>query len=100
MRDWFAEQLAWAGIEPAVRLTGPSDRIMARLHESEDAVFLWLVSHDRESPHLVAAQLAPRYGVFTSVDVLWGDEPVALIAGNRISVKVPPQDAVVVRLRR
>ena len=100
LRAWFAAQLEWAGVEPAVSVAGPSDRVLVRVHEGDDELFVWIVSHDREADNLVAVRLASRFGEFSSADVLWGNGPARLSAGNSLSINVPPQDAVVVRLHR
>ena len=100
LRDWFAAQLAWAGIEPAVTISGARDNVMARVHEGEDELFVWIVSYDRNETRPLTVRLAGRFGRFASADTLWGENAATLSGESELSVSVAPQDAVVVRLRR
>ena len=100
LRAWFAAQLDWAGVERAARVTGLSDNVVVRVHQGGDELFVWFVSYDRSASNAVAVELASRFGKFSSADVLWGGGVAHLTAGRNLSVDVPAQDAVVVRLSR
>lgn len=100
LRDFFVQQLEWAGVEPSVRfLSGPSDKVMVRMHKAGDRHILWIVNHDRGEDHSIRIELAARYGRFTGAERLWG-ETQPMVDDRIIEVTVPERDGLVLKLQR
>mgnify|MGYP000880866556 CR=1 FL=1 len=119
-RAFFAQLTSWAGIEPHARVSAvrvspggvfPVDlsserrrdeasaqlQVVARLHTSDAATFLWVLNHDRE-PARVTVRLNDRYGPFQTVSSRWGDGRPS-VDGRTVTVQVDGRDAAILQLR-
>jgi beta-galactosidase len=93
-RKLFAEILPWAGRQPQVSCD--DRRVVARVHQSQAAVCLWIVNSSRESVTAGLA-LADHWGPFQGCEVLWGEESPA-VEGRTVEATVPPRDGLVLKL--
>jgi beta-galactosidase len=94
-KTFFAELLAWAGIEQQVRTNSRS--VQARLHSGAGGNYLWVVNPSRTDAN-VKVSLGASAVQFNKAEDVWGETRIA-IAGRDISLTVAPRDAAVVVLR-
>lgn len=74
---FFEEVVAWAGVEPRVRVDTAG--VVARLHEGEGRTFLWLVNHNRDP---VRVRYQVRGAQSGEIDVDGRDAEVVRLAGE------------------
>ena len=91
-RRFWAELLKWASAQPHVTVNKPG--VVARLHASDGATYLWAVNHNREAAS-VEMELSPRWRPFHNGQLAWGDGLVR-VDGRRLAVNIGGRDAVVV----
>lgn len=94
-RGWFGSLLHWASIDPHVSLSEAA--VTARIHQSNDGVALWVTNPDR-LPRDVRMRISRAWGPFQTAEVHWGDGQSVSVRGNDVTMRVPPQDAVICRL--
>jgi beta-galactosidase len=90
---FFADVLAWAGAEQAVRRSDP--RIIARLHDGEGGTYLWVANPARQTIP-VRVELSESWGPFASCRSLWGAE--ATVDGRTIELVAGARDVAVLAL--
>jgi beta-galactosidase len=93
-RGFFADLLVWAGRRPRARVGQPG--VVARLHASPDATFLWVLNHNRDARQ-VSVDLSPELGRFAAAEPRWGE--AASVRDGVVSLTVPGRDAAVLRLQ-
>jgi beta-galactosidase len=101
-RGFFADLAGWAGMEPHAQVStadsGAAEHgVVARLHTSADATFVWVVNHHRNAAS-VTVDLGERWGPFTESRARWGQEATA-VDGRQITVAVAGRDAAILELR-
>jgi len=92
-KAFFAGLLKLANVEPGLRTDNAAAQV--RLHEGRGGTYLWVINPSRALAK-VSVMLGGR--TFQSAKDVWADSPVT-IAGQRLSVAVPPRDAAVIALR-
>jgi beta-galactosidase len=99
-RAFFADLVAWAGIEPIARVVEPAmdgpRTLVARLHTSGDRARLWLVNHAR-APVTTRVELGSAWGPFRQGRPRWGDVMPA-VDGRWVKVDVGERDVAVLDL--
>lgn len=92
-RAFLASLLSWAGCGPRLRCS--DNRVKARLHQSENATFLWLINPEREPVRAQISFAAPRGN--GEPRVLWG-EGWESASASQVTATVAPRDALVLQL--
>jgi beta-galactosidase len=101
-RGFFADLAGWAGIVPHAQVSaadsGTTEHgVVARLHASPDATFLWVLNHHRNAAS-VTVDLGERWGPFTESRARWGNDATS-VDGRRVTVAVGGRDAAILELR-
>jgi beta-galactosidase len=101
-RGFFADLAAWAGIVQHAQVStaesGAAEHgVVARLHASENATFLWVLNHHRAAAS-VTVDLSERWGPFREARAGWGNK-ASSIDGRQITVSVAGRDATILELR-
>ena len=91
-REFFADLLAWAGLQQKVRSSDP--KVKARLHEGAGGTHLWVVNPTRTS-RTVKITLPSSY---TQAEELWQESGQPVLAGNLVTATIGERDAAVIRL--
>ena len=91
-REFFADLLTWAGIQPKVRSSDP--KVKARLHEGDGGTYVWAVNPTRTA-RAVKISLPAQ---FQRAVELWQDSSQPTVAGNVLSATVEDRSAAVIRL--
>ena len=94
-KAFFADLLAWAGIEQQVRTNSGS--VQARLHSGAGGNYLWVVNPSRTDAN-VKVSLGGSAVQFNKAEDVWGEARIA-ITGPDIILTVSPRDAAVLALR-
>lgn len=94
--QFFRESMAWAGVQPRVRVSAPT--VFARLHRSKTNAFLWLLNPSTQDVQTDVALNGPEQ-LPDSPQVRWGakDSTIRLTA-KTARVLVKARDAVVLHL--
>jgi beta-galactosidase len=94
-KAFFAGLLKMAGVEP--RLQTDNTKVQARLHGGAGGSYLWVVNPSRAETK-VTVSIGGAEPAFRQAEDVWEKLPVS-VAGRRVTVSVPPRDAVVIALR-
>jgi beta-galactosidase len=94
-RGFFAGLAAWAKVQPHAHTATPG--MVTRLHTSDSATFLWVVSHHREDAS-VLVELGGRWGPFREARARWGHGHVP-VSGRHLRLEIDGRDAAVLELR-
>lgn len=93
-RTLFAGFLKMAGVSPRVTVT--DNVVQARVHQGDGGTNLW-ITNPSLTQRAVTVSVQADLGRFTAATDKWGGLPVKL-AGQSITVSVPPRDAAVIAL--
>lgn len=101
-RGFFADLAAWAGLAPHAEVSAADSGaaahgVVARVHASADATFLWVLNHHRAATS-VTVDLGERWGPFREARARWGDG-TALVDGRQVTVTIGGRDAAILELR-
>jgi len=93
--DYFRYILEWAGKHPSVTVTKSSIRI--RLQNGEGGKYLWALN-PTDNEDQTTAEIAEDLGPIHVEAALWGSF-IGQAAGNKINLRVPGKDAVILKLQ-
>ncbi|MGD1029501.1 MAG: alpha-amylase family protein [Opitutaceae bacterium] len=91
-REFFADLLPWAGIQPKVQSSDP--KVKARLHEGAGGTYLWVVNPTQTARTVKISLPAP----FQKAIELWQESSQPTVAGNEVTASVADRSAAVIRL--
>jgi beta-galactosidase len=94
MNRFFTDLLPWAG--RTAHLSSSDNRVIARLHKSSKATYLWLVNSVRRAIE-TEITLSSAWGPFRNCQPVRGDK-TSISAGRRIKVTVSDRDVLVLKL--
>ncbi len=93
-RGFFEALLKWTGLTPRVTVSGRD--IVARLHSSDNEVYLWVLNMS-DADQRVSVTISEETGQFRKASPKWGEFD-GRIEANAISAAIPAQDGLVLRL--
>jgi beta-galactosidase len=91
-REFFADLLAWAGVQRQVQSSDPE--VKARLHKGPGGTYLWVVNPTRTAR---AVEISLPAAFQRAVD-LWRESSHPTVSGNTVDVTVEDRNAAVIRL--
>ena len=91
-REFFADLLAWGGVEQGIRSN--DQQVKARLHEGEGGSYVWIVNPTKHSRD-VQISLPSDY---TRAVELWQESSNPTLDGNKLSTTVEDQNVAVIRV--
>ena len=91
-REFFADLLTWAGLQPKVQSSDP--KVKARLHEGAGGTYLWAVNPTRTA-RTVKISLP---SAFQRAVELWQESSQPTVAGNQVSTTIADRSAAVISL--